>query len=270
MIYTYNITDFKNNKIDIASFVKTVESNNLPIQHLVINDILCDIHMLLELTAEQIIILNNIVSQHEGIITVSINYDYVKIKEEEHSNITGGNFQSTVIDVDINHSGKTIVDKSFPFNISLFSAEWNVDTIHIGDIAEFHLAPDTVIGVITAPVAINDTVLHVNDTVINNIKLGFFVTIGTEELGMVLNVNKENSTITVQTPTTTTHNPMTYVKMTVKIVPKWRFCSTGFCSVGESKIGASYIPANTKLRLVYNNLNGIDNKLFGISIDYLY
>lgn len=270
MVYTYNITDFLNDEVNMTNLTESIYEHNLPIKHIVVSNIECHIDMILELTSEQQTTLDGIVAIHDGNDIEEEEIQFFRIREEEHKAETGGNFQSLVIDIDITEQGTSYVDKVFPFNISLFSSEWLVGEQHIGDIAEFHLAPDTPIGVIVAPVVTGQTIFNVNDTVIDNLKLGFFVKIGSDDLGMCIAKDTVNMTITTEKPTTQPHNPMEYVLMTVKIVPKWRFTAPGFCSVGESKIGASFIPANTILRMVYHNKNGVDEKLFGISIDYLY
>lgn len=271
MIYTYNITDFLNDKVDLYNLTETINDANLPLKHIVLGDTDCYIHMLLELTTEQKTLLDSIIAMHDGnnIVEEEV-VSIIRVKEEEEIGKTNGHFQSYVIDIDINKSGTTYVDKVFPFNISLFSSEWLVSDLHVGDIAEFHLAPDTPVGVLTVSIPSGTTVLNVNNTIIENVDVGYFIKIGNDDLGWCIAKDTENMTITVENPTTIEHNAMDYILMTIKVVPRWKFTATGYCSVGESKIGASYIPANTPLRLVYHCINGIDEKTFGISIDYLY
>lgn len=275
MIYTYSIVDdFPNKKIDMGSFIEQLKENNIPIDNLVIQGDNVKVITLLNLTSEQETIVDTVISNHSGVEIREIHTDQVKIVEEQADSVTQGNFQSRTIDVYVN-SGDTIVhtDISYPFAISLFSSEWLVSEDIIGDVCEFQVSPDTVCGVLIAPHSSGDTILSVSDTVFTDadMKLGYYISINGQDLGRVIDMNISNSTITIENPLETDLAAMTYVLFTVKVVPHWRFNAVGFCSVGESKIGASYIPANTVFRIVYHNVNDVKtNKLFGISIDYLY
>lgn len=269
--YTYSINnDFLNKKVDINTLITEIKENNLPLEHIVIKSDDCIIYMSIQLTDEQIDTLNFIINNHDGYYSEDIYVEQVKIIEEQNQN-TQGHFQSTVIDLYISgQTGTTHKDLSFPYNISLFSSEWLVSENQIGDVAEFHLSPDTIIGSLTQNANINDSILNVSKTVIDNLSIGYYIKINNEDLGRVINIDKDNNKITTENPLKNNYNVnSTYIKMTIKIVPKWRFTAPGFCSVGESKIGASFIPANTIMRLVYHNYSGL-SKWFGISIDYLY
>lgn len=270
MTYTYNINDFKNNKVNLPSLIDEILDKEIPLKQVFKQDQNVIILLKLEITQEQEIILNNVISNHTGNEFEFTEIEYVKIKEEEYVDKTNGHFQSQVIDVKITDHGVSYVDKVFPFNISLLSAEWLVDSSNIGDIAEFHLAPDTVIGVLTSDCVSGTSIFNVNDTVINNLDVGYYVKINNEDLGMVVSKDIENLTITTEKQSTINYSANDYILMTIKVVPYWKFTAAGRSTVGQNKIGASFIPANTILRLVYNNKNTIKNKLFGITIDYIY
>jgi len=275
--YTYNLTDFLNGIVDIARLSKEINESDITIalSYINIQTTFCEIVFKDDLATDEINELTYIVNNHTGEKLIINDTLYTKIKEEEYEGKTQGNFQSIVIDLET--EGNEIVQKdiSFPYPISLFSAEWLTDTEHKGDRAEFHVGPDTIIGEVTVTADQDSTAtLYVSSTVIKNIKKGFYIKIGSkdnESLGQVINYDIINNTITLDKNLLYTCNAGDYVYLTVKVVPYWRFTSPGFSSVGENKIGASYIPENTILRLIYYNENGITTKkLFGISIDYLY
>lgn len=271
MTYTYSIkNDFKNKKVDLNSLINEIINNNLPLSNIIIKSDNCIIYMVLELLTEQINILNDIINNHDGDENTEEHIEKVKILEEQNDKGTQGHFQSTVIDLYISGvTGTTYKDLSFPYSISLFSSEWLVNESQISDIAEFQLSPDTIIGVLTKNANKDDTILNVSNTVIDNLSIGYWLKVNDEDVNRVLDIDKDNNQITIEKPLENNYNINTYIKMTIKIVPRWRFTAPGFCSVGESKIGASFIPANTIMRLVYHNTTGTE-KWFGISIDYLY
>jgi len=273
MTYTYSIqSDFPNQKIDMGSFIEELKKSFIPIENLVVQDDNVKIITSLDLTSEQETIIDVLVSEHQGEAIVEDYTEKVKIIEEAIGGLTQGHFQSITIDMKIpNKTGTTYKDISFPYPVSLFSSEWLVAENQISDIAEFHLAPNTVCGVLRQAHSSGDTILYVNDTVFTeaNISLGFHITVNGQDLGRVIAKDENNLTITIENPLNTDLPPMTYVMFTVKIVPHWRFSAPGFCSVGESKIGASFIPANTTMRIIYHNTTGIA-KWFAISLDYLY
>lgn len=270
MTYTYSINnDFINQIVDLSTLIITIKDSNLPLEHIVIKDDNCIIQTYVNLTDDQKLLLDNIISNHTGEY-IENHIEKVKIVEEQNDNGTQGHFQSYVIDIHVSgETGTTYVDHSFPFNISLFSSEWLVNENQISDIAEFQLAPNTIIGYLTSSASINDLTINVSDTVIDNISIGYWLSIGNEDLGRVINIDKVNNQLTFENKLKNNYNIGDLIKMTIKIVPHWRFTAPGFCSVGESKIGASFIPANTVMRLVYHNTTGT-SKWFGISIDYLY
>ena len=197
----------------------------------------------------------------------------VLIKEEITK--TGGHYGARSVEVDTDSAGWTDVDVSFPYAIGLLSANFIVDLENHRDEIEFLVAPDATTGTITQDVAINDTIIDVSQTVIDNVAVGYCVKLDdgttTNDLGRVLAVDKINLKITVETAATNVfaNGTPTYVKQTVKMVENFKIGKTGRVVLGESKIGASHIPANTTIRCRYNNINGVSKK-FSVAFEYLY
>lgn len=275
--YTYQISDFPNDKVNYDTLINEVQSSNITIALDRIDNNATQVIFVFktELSDDEEDLLFNIVSNHTGADSVGED-TLVKIKEEEYTGETQGHFQACVIDLEITGKGTKHKDITFPFPISLFSAEWLVDIEHKGDRAEFHIAPDTIVGAITQSIDASGglTTISVSPTVTENIQRGYFVKLGSSEnaeIGRVVSYDNNEHTVTFENPIEDNYAAGSYVFMTVKVVDYWRFTATGFNSVGESKIGASFIPANTVLRMVYHSENDVStNKLFGISIDYMY
>lgn len=269
-IYEYNIsTDFINRKLDLSSLIDTIlEEYQLPLEHVVVKGEICEIYTQLDLTVDQKKELDYIIHEHTGLGNNKIVIDTVKIQEEE-LNVTGGQFQSYLIDIDLNTQGTLTRDISFPYNISLLSAQWIVNQNQIGDTAEFQIAPDLVVGYTTST-RTGTNVIPVDDSVVRYSKIGYWVKMNDIDLGRILSINKMNKTITVENQITSLQPSKSQIKITIKLVPYFRFTAPGSFTVGESKIGAALIPANTVLRLIYKNNSPTYNKSFGILIDYLY
>lgn len=198
----------------------------------------------------------------------------VKIIEEEVS--TGGHYQTKGFRMNIDSSDETkILNFSFPIDIGLLSASWVGRLGFDGDWIEIMSAPATVIGFITSDTTINDTVITVDQTTIDNIKIGYYLdlTDGTnsDDCGRVLSIDKVNSTITIENPLSNSYlvSSPTFCLMTIKFTPQLYLDDSGVLSVGESKIGASFVPAGTIIRVVYHNDNAT-TKSFNFLIEYLY
>ncbi len=200
-----------------------------------------------------------------------VNGNYIiGIKEEDPNKATGGHYQSCVGEVDVQAGDTTkTLDISFPIPVALLSASFQQHSDLEGDSVEFQVAPNTVIGTLTASVAVNDTELSVSQTVIDNAQVGYFIKIDSEDFGRVISIDKDNNKITIENAATTTHSSGAYVLQTVKMLIKSPLDKAGPVILGESKIGGSYIPANTILRTIYyNDLNTA--KKFRFYLEYLY
>lgn len=193
----------------------------------------------------------------------------VKIKEEDI--VTGEHFQAQSFELVLPPStGWQELDISFPIPISILSAIWTNKATYDGDEVEFLVAPDTIIGALTAPVGSGIEELSVSPTVIENMAVGKWVKVDAEDLGRCLAIDTTNSKITVENETTTSHDTGASVKMTVKLSPHiYLNGGGGVGQIGASAIGGSHVPANTVLRFRYNNLTGIGKK-WSFILEYFY
>jgi hypothetical protein len=199
-----------------------------------------------------------------------IRNNFQKIKEETVE--TGGYFQTVSYKL-VCPVGESVHDYTYPHPISACGIKFNSTPDHIDDVLHLEVAPNTVIGTITHPIENPTSTLQVSSTVIENIKVGFYVNItdgvNTDSLGKVTNVNPIASTITTQHQTTSSFLSGTYVRIIIRTMDNYTIGFPGHQSIGDTKIGGSYIPANTVIRVRYIN-NGDTIKNFYASIEMLY
>jgi hypothetical protein len=141
-----------------------------------------------------------------------------------------------------------------------------------GDLIEVTTAPNTIVGVLTAPVEIGDTVLSVNLTVIQNVMVGYTCKLGNSNinLGYILAIDANTSTITVEVPSPEAFSAgTTYVKMEVDGICHLEIGGPFRYVIGGSKAGGKHLPANTPVDVIYTN-NGNIEKTFRFEIEILY
>lgn len=204
--------------------------------------------------------------------------------QEEPPGVTGGHFDTETLAFEITHTQNTWAyqDFTYPYPISIFSTGWEGKEFQYLDEVYVEIAPDTIVGAIAANVAVNDTVITVSSTVLENIEIGYHACIddGTNisDLGRVLDVDEVNSQITVETGATNAHTagqgpPDTaYIRMTIRMV-RWLKLGGGNGTVllGTDVIGGSAVPANTIIRVHYKNVEGtIVDKWFLPWLEYKY
>lgn len=205
------------------------------------------------------------------VITIS---NAIEIQEEKVA--TGGHIQMSSRCMEITGSPAIqYMDFTIPVNINVISMAYTSTADHTGDMIEVEIAPNTTIGVIGAPVSVDDVLITVSPTVIENLKLGYWVYltdgVNFNDLGRCLNINTDTSQITVEEPAINVFSPLspTYVQMTIKMVHEWHFGPPQSIRLGSDKLGSSFIPANTQVRLAYHNQTGSSKNFIAFS-EYLY
>ena len=130
--------------------------------------------------------------------------DVIELKDEKTP--TGGNPQLHSVAFDALPNQVTSNTWQSPFAINIISSYTMPGTENIGDLLTVEVGSNTTIGTITADVGISDTVITVGKSVIDNIALGYWVRLddatNQEDLGRVINVDKTNLQITVETAST--------------------------------------------------------------------
>lgn len=146
----------------------------------------------------------------------------------------------------------------------------------VGDIVECTVAENTIIGAITQPVYVGNTVISVTPTVTKNLYEGYYVNItdgvNLSNLGECINIDSGNSTITVSTPSTNNFSPLspTYVRMTVGVIDNFQIpVGKQRYAFAEKKVGGKYIPSDIPIHIKYTNNTG-NAKVYAYNMEYLY
>jgi hypothetical protein len=212
---------------------------------------------------------------------MSINFsnvnNEVQVREEYGDQRTGGHFAAKSISFTIEECTPgdwSIHDFSFPIPVSLFSAQFIGSSGCGGDEIEFQIAPDTIVGVLTADVAVDDDVITVLPMAWNVLDVGYFMClddgVNHDDLGLVLEKQADNK-LRVQTPAQHAFAAATptYVELTVKMVPHGHLPDSSRLVIGDSKIGGTYVHAGTVMRMRYKNGSGSAKK-FEFWLEYMY
>lgn len=269
--YTYSISaDFPNAKVSSDRLSQEIQDAAITIAlDYISNDASnSDIWFKNAISAGEKTTLDAVVAAHDGTPLPDNEVSEVLIQEENVK--TGGRFQAKGVQLGIPATtGWTEIDVSWPIAVSLLSAAIQGEAANQDDEGEVLVGPDTIIGTITANIVVDDTTIFVSQSVIDNIEVGYWVKINSEDFGRCLAVDKVNLTIDVENAAVGTHTAGDYVKQTVKLGYELSFGSNGIDCVGESKIGGSYIPANTVIRVRHNNISATA-KNFNVRFEYLY
>lgn len=186
----------------------------------------------------------------------------VKIKEE--SIVTGGNFKCETRKINVPANTSNFMDISFKYPISVYNFGFNIKDINEGDMIEVHIAPNTLIGIFITDSLVGSDKVNVSSTVMAHIMLGYHINTMMDDkiidLGFVIAIDKDKSELTLSQ--TLSENIFTKmpVFMTIKVIENYEIGPAGSYIIGEGKIGGFSIPANTVIRVIYNNLSDVDKK----------
>lgn len=273
--YNYNISSTINEKVDVERLKTEIEASDITVAlESVYKDItVVSVIFKAEISDDEENILNVIVSEHDGTVIDYMTPMNVKVIEESTptgERLTQGNYQAKSILIDIPSTiGVYEEDISFPYYISIASAQWFCNEENLGDEASMIFSPDTLVGVSIAPSLSGNTTIQVSSTVLGVLQLGYCLTIGDFYLGAVVSIDKETSIVGFTNPLDIDYAAMSYIKMCVPLVEIYHFVGVGSVNIGGAKIGTTPIPPNTVMRISYNNKNGLA-KRFAIFIDYSY
>jgi hypothetical protein len=201
----------------------------------------------------------------------------VKIKEMRIE--TGGKFQISYSKIVAPPNQITTLIKIFDSDINLLSSVVSLTSNLQGDHISWSVAPNATIGALTSPAEIGDTVLNVQQSIIDNIEPLYKVRLALntdqtttyEDLGVVTEIDEINSTITVTSPCTQSWSAgVTLVQMTIVMID----IEAGFLNttleIGKDKIGTSYIPKGVPMICEYTNNHITDDHTFYTYYSYLY
>ena len=196
---------------------------------------------------------------------------------DDASTLTEGHFQKTnkIMSIPAGEAGAVEEHTfSYPYPVSILSADWLIGTENHNDEVCFVVGEDTVIGSITVAADVGDTVLNVSSTVPAVIRIGGYIKIDSEMCYRCTAIDATAGTITVEQPLQEAKAVNDLVKMTVAPVCKYYlYCSKASEirteKIGLSKWGGSDIPANTIMKIKYtNNGTAAKNFVFGYELEY--
>ena len=163
-------------------------------------------------------------------------------------------------------------DFSYPFIVSMLSFEHVGETDQVGDVFSILVAPDTVIGALTADATAGDTTFSASSTFMERAFPGELVSVGGEALGYIVSLDQDAGTFTAQNAISTNMAAAspTYISITVEALLNIEIIeTTANTTYGHSKIGGSPVPAGSTMRVVYDNKNGVAKRFCGV-VEYLY
>lgn len=203
---------------------------------------------------------------------VTTNSGLLKVKIQEESIETGEHFQCVCYKM-ICPTGVSSHIYSYPHPVSVLSITLTTSSDHTDDIIEVQVGSNTIVGILTSEVNIDDTVINVSQSVIDNVKVGFYAHLfngtNTENLGKITSINTSTLTVTVENGSSQSFNSGSYFQITIKVIENFTIGLASRYELGKDKIGGSYIPSGTNVKVIYTN-NGISSKNFYPLIEYLY
>jgi len=143
-----------------------------------------------------------------------------------------------------------------PYQLQLLTTNIIVRDDNIEDEVTINEFPDALIGAITANANIGDTTFTVSPGTFTYMGIGFSVKIGGYDVGLCTAKNTTLNTITTNTPLSTAVSAGGQVRITKVRVEKFKMCNKGTVSLGRTVSNVFVAPANTILRVDYNNTNG--------------
>lgn len=281
--YTYNITDFPNQKVATDRLTQEINNSSIIIglSYITSDPLTVLLFFKSDLSIDEKTTLDGIVAVHSGeplahpdpIVMAEILTEathWVKSGETTQAMFAA---QSLIIDVS---SGDVEVAKNFswPYNIAVKSATIYVTEDMVGDEMLVHEAPNTLVGYLTQPLNIGDTSMYVSETVLENVMIAYYVGLyqpGEEgiEIGQVLEKDLKTQCIKLLTPSDVSADAYSYVAMCSKMIPELLFTCSQKIEIGKTIPTASRLPANIPIRIYYKNNNGKAKKV-SIFVEYLY
>lgn len=200
----------------------------------------------------------------------SVSKDNVMVHEP-----TVGHFQCISIEMDIpagEPGSKTYIDldDEWPMDVVIWKTELVVKQSMVGDELCVINDPDKSIGFITDDVLIDDKVIKVSDTVLEYANVGFDVTLDDRvhkiDLGRIIDINKNEKTITVEKPVTTNFYHLgsgTLVLLNLCMIRNYILDNPGVkIQFGEKGFRGSALSKDTRMRAIYTNNNGQAKKWY--------
>lgn len=212
------------------------------------------------------------IDANKSLIIETLEEEEVKIKEEDTP--TGGHFFVKNMKF-VCPTGSSTHIMTFPFDINMISTTVETVANMTDDYMKWIVSPNTTIGQTTDSVGVSGSTFNVSSTVIENIAIGFEARIFAlpsgpgEDLGIVLNIDKDNSQITTSQSVSQSFGTGSLVQMTIPFMEGYIGYPSKY-EYGKDKIGASFLPANVPVYLYYTNNSTSESKDLFVQFQYLY
>ena len=280
--YDYLVTDTANDKVYIPDLEKEIQDSTITIalDYVLVSGNDIDIVFKAAITSGEETILTGIVANHQGIDSSAYESFLVRVQEQDDNPLkqVRGGYRGIGLVHNVPASvGWSHTDYTFPYNIGMLDMEYTPTVEQQGDYFSVCVAPETIVGAITSDVAINDTVINVSPTVLENLEEGFCFELwdGTNssdcEAVIANGIDAIAGTVSVAVGSQHAFAAATptYVRMDVPVVEHVYLIGTSRVELGSSKIGGSFVPAGTAIRFKYYNVDGLAKTFHGI-LEVLY
>ncbi len=214
--------------------------------------------------------------------THSVDLSNVSILDTVSSNIvdinqevidTGGNYRAQSGVITAGSLETTQQTLTWQYTITVMNFSLNTDENADNCKFEAVCAENTIIGALTQNASINDTVLHVSPTVVQNVKIGYKVCLfnGVTQTCVGECVNVGVDTITIDSPLVDNHSAGVYVQMSIIMVKDFHTISNKSHDLAKKTVKGSTIFPGIAMTVRYtnNNTGGNVSKL-QYTYEYLY
>ena len=194
---------------------------------------------------------------------------------QQVSGNTGGHYRFHTIIFSIQAFETKPYTFSFPFPINMISASMKLHAENAFDKMSVRAGPDTTVGTLESDVLSASNTIHVSDTVIENIRIGYTVNltdgVNTDELGYVIAIDTDTNILTTEFETTNSFlaSTPTSVIMNVWMLKDVELGFEGKLEFMIPLVNAVYVPANVGVLCEYTNISN-QVKHFLVNLEFLY
>jgi len=170
----------------------------------------------------------------------------------------------------------SIHDVSWPMDLEIWKSKFKPTEEHIGDIGNFIVYPDTIVGILTATATSGSNILTVTPEttdlsmgLVKGHELMLNDTVTTFNAGRIIGINRETFQITMENNLPQNFSAGTLIVFNAYMVKDYKITNTEFFILGEKGFKATLLPANIIIRLKYTNMSGNAKDVY-IHTEYYY
>ena len=188
---------------------------------------------------------------------------------------TGGHYGSKAYSFIAAPNTTTSYQTSFPFPVTLLTAQIQASIDMVGDCLDFPYAPHTPIGYLTMDAKSSETQLTVSNTVIQNSYIGLYAYltdgVNFDSCGRIISIDTATSKVIIESPLIHSFSSTspTYFLITRYFVKDYEIRIAGFHRIGYGKIGGGKTPAGVSGECVYTNFSSTP-KVVAFMIEYFF